>query len=280
MSKPTWSPVARKGGGPPVAVITGASSGIGAEFARQLASAGMGLVLVARRRERLAKLAQELASSSSAPVEIEVCDLTDRESLEALAERLSSRSDIDLLVSSAGVALVGRFAAAEVSRQISLLDLHVIAPTRLTRAVLPQMIARGHGAVIQVSSLAGMFSRLSSPTYGSSKAYLNAFSESLAEETSGTGVCFQALCPGFTVTELHSTPEFDGIDIHARIPGVLWLSAERVVRESLVGLAEGKRVVVPGRRYRWLRALAGNRYSIALACRWRAGRRWRRRVEP
>jgi len=273
MTKARWTPQGRREGFRQVAVITGASSGIGAEFARQLAPMGMGLVLVARRRERLEQLAEHLAAMHGVPVEIVDCDLADRKALEALAVQLAARSDIELLVSNAGLGLVGRFAASDPARQIYQLDLHVIASTRLTRAVLPQMAARRGGAIIQVSSLAGVFPRLSSPTYGPSKAYLNGFSEALEAELAGSGVCFQALCPGFTRTEFHSTPEYAGVDVHARVPDFLWLSAEQVVQESLEGLAKGKRRVIPGRTYGWLAAVGGNGLAQRLASRWRAARR-------
>lgn len=236
----------------------------------------MGLVLIARRRDRLEALACELSTSFKVPVEIEVTDLADRRALERLAQWLERRTDVDLLVNNAGLAVVGPFWQTEVAKHMYLLDLQVGAPTRLTRAVLPQMMNRAHGAVVQVSSLAAMFSRLSSPTYGSSKAYLNAFSDSIREEMSGTNLCFQALCPGFTITEFHSTPEFKGIDVHAGIPPVLWLSVEHVVRESLQGLASGRRIVIPAQRYRWLHALGANRWGMGLASRWRAKHRWRR----
>jgi len=276
MTQARWTPGRWSAGGHPLAVITGASSGIGAEYALQLARLGMGLILVARRRDRLLDLGERLATTYGVPVELDVCDLTDRPALEALAVRLAARSDIDLLVSNAGIGLVGRFVASDPARLTAQLDLHVIASTRLTRAVLPQMAARQRGAVVQVSSVAGVFPRLSSPTYGSSKAYLIGLSESLLEEMVGSGICFQALCPGFTRTEFHSTPGFEGIDFRAAIPEFLWLSVEEVVRESLAGLAEGKRRVIPGRRYRCLTFLGGNEFLQAIASRWRAARRRRR----
>lgn len=272
MTKATWTPQVCEGFRP-VAVITGASSGIGAEFARQLAPAGMGLVLVARRSQQLEQVAEHLAVAHRVPVEVEVCDLADRQALEALAVKLAARSDIELLVSNAGIGLVGRFVSTDPARLTAQLDLHVIASTRLTRAVLPQMVARGRGAIVQVSSLAGVFPRLSSPTYGSSKAYLNGFSEALDGEMAGTGVCFQALCPGFTHTGFHSTAEYIGVEIHRRIPDFLWLSADRVVRESLTGLAKGNRKVIPSRRYRLLAAVGGNSLAQSLAGHWRAAHR-------
>ena len=275
-----WAPAIRQVGIRPAAVITGASSGIGAEFARQLAAAGMGLVLVARRRERLEQLGESLARAYGVPVEVEVHDLAEREPLEALARILAARSDVELLVNNAGFGLVGRFVNGDPDRQLRQLDLHVVASARLVRAVLPQMVSRGRGAIVQVSSLAGMFPRLSSPTYGPSKTFLNAFSYALEGEIAGSGVCLQALCPGFTSTEFHSTPEFAGLDVHTQIPAFLWLSAEQVVRESLAGLAEGRSTVIPGSRYRWL-ALAGKSSLLqSLAVRWRAARRRRRGTRP
>jgi hypothetical protein len=278
MSSARWTPAIWDEGIRPAAVITGASSGIGAEFARQMAAAGMGLVLVARRRQRLEQLGETLARAYGVPVEVEVRDLAERQALEALARMLAARCDVDLLVNNAGFGLIGRFERSDPDRQVSQLDVHITASVRLTRAVLPQMVSRRRGAIVQVSSLAGMIPRLSSPTYGPSKAFLNAFSYALEGEIAGSGVCLQALCPGFTLTEFHSTPEYAGLDVHDRIPGFLWLSAEQVVRESLAGLAAGRSTLIPGSRYRWL-ALAGRSSLLqSIAVRWRAARR--RRTNP
>jgi hypothetical protein len=135
------------------------------------------------------------------------------------------------------------------------------------------MAARHCGAVVQVSSVAGMFPGLSSPTYGPSKAFLNGFSEALAGEMAGKGICFQALCPGFTHTEFHSTPDFAGVDMHAMVPAFLWCSAAEVVRASLAGLAKGERRVIPSRRYRWLAVIGSNGLARWVASRWQESRR-------
>jgi short-subunit dehydrogenase len=275
MGNSSWTPLRIDTKERLTAVITGASSGIGEGYARHVAGLGMNLVVVARRQARLEQLAADLRSLHGIVVETRAVDLTSPSELDALAHDLSGRSDIDLLVNNAGLAVVGRFWKTDSRRQLDLLQVHVLAPTRLTHAVLPQMIGRNHGAIVQVSSLAGLFPALSSPTYGPSKAYLNTFTWALRRELAETNVCLQALCPGFVVTEFHSTSEFDGIDMHERIPSWLWLSVDEVVEASVAGLRRGENLVIPGRRYQWIYAVASS--SLAQRLGGWAVRRWRSR---
>jgi hypothetical protein len=238
------------------ALITGASSGIGAAFARRLAAEGCDLILVARREERLAALAGELgAHHGGVVVQCLAADLTDSAGLERVERCIASLEAVDLLVNSAGFAARGNFVEVDPRRQLEMIQLHVVASVRLTRAALPGMIRRRHGGIINVASLAAFIPVPGDATYSATKAYLVIFSQALHEELRGTGVRVQALCPGFTRTEFHSAGQLPEADL-ARIPAMLWSPAEEVVAASLQALARGQVVCVPGWKNRVILALA------------------------
>ncbi len=228
-----------------LALVTGASSGIGAEFARQLAAAGYDLILVARREARLKALAATLSQEHNVHVEWLTADLATEAGISALAAHIAALPRLDLLVNNAGFGTGGAFAEADVAEQAAMLNLHMMAPMRLSRAALPGMIARRSGGIINVASLAGFMALPGSANYCATKAYLATFSQALAGETKRHGVRVQALCPGFTVTEFHDRPDQGGFD-RRRIPGFAWGSAQAVVAASLRGLARGQVVCVPG----------------------------------
>jgi uncharacterized protein len=248
----------RTQGGPGTAFITGASSGIGEAFARELAHRGYNLVILARREQRLRALADQLQRDYSVQVKTLVADLNDPADLELAAMRVSEITDLDLLVNNAGFGHAGFFTEIDPQEEQSMIRLHVEASVRLARAALPGMIERGFGALINVSSMAGLITAAGSHTYGATKAYLNFFSESLSYELAGTGVRVQALCPGFTHTEIHKSGR-------PNLPDFLWLNAGDVVSESLKGLREGRVIVIPGRLYRLLYALVSNSLVRPLA---------------
>jgi short-subunit dehydrogenase len=231
------------------ALITGASSGIGAVFARRLAARGHNLVVVGRRLDRLQALSAEIRQQNSVAVDVLAADLADEKGLEQVERCIGDLSDLDLLVNNAGFGATGNFAASDLGRQLDMIQVHVLAPVRFTRAALPGMIARQHGGIINVASLAAFLLSPGNVTYSASKNYLTTFSEVLAMELKGTGVRVQALCPGFVVTEFHNRPELKDFN-RAQIPRLLWCSAEDVVDESLKGLERGRVVVVPGLIYR------------------------------
>lgn len=240
------------GGARPRALITGASSGIGAEFARQLAAQGYDLVLCARREERLRALAGELAQAYGITAETLVADLAKPEGIETAARHIAGLADLEILVNNAGFGTEGRFARADAGRESDMVSVHMAAPVRLSRAALPGMLARGRGAIINVSSVAAFFPLPGSVLYSSSKTFLTAFSRALQVEVAGGGVRVQALCPGFTVTEFHDTlKRFD----RGRLPWFLWQRAEDVVAQSLAALWDGPVVFVPGRLYPLIAAL-------------------------
>ncbi len=236
------------------ALITGASSGIGAVFAKKLAERRYNLLLVARREKRLAALAAELEQDYPITAEILVADLTVPEELASVEKQVAQLEKLLLLVNNAGFGTTGKFATIDVGKQVDMIYVHLVASVRLSRAALPGMIARAQGAIINVSSLAGFIPMPDNVTYCATKAYLNSFSQSLQIELAGTGVQVQALCPGFTYTEFHDTPEYKGYD-RSRIPKLLWMSAEEVVESSLRALKHGKVIHIPGWQNRFLAAL-------------------------
>ena len=226
------------------ALITGASSGIGEVFARRLSAKGYRVLLVARRRERLEKLAAELQDA-----EVLVADLTRVSDLEKVEQCIASRSRLEFLVNNAGFGVPGAYHAGDAQAQDRLHRLHVLAVGRLTHAALRAMVARGRGSIVNVSSAAGFLQAPFSVSYNATKAWMNSFTEGLHMELEAlrSPVRIQALCPGFTVTEFHDAIGMD----RGRIPAGLWLSAEEVVDASLRGLQRNRLFVVPGRRYRW-----------------------------
>jgi len=246
------------------ALITGASSGIGEEYARQLAARGYDLILVARREDRLNAVRDNLTGEY--PVQIEVCvaDLGKLGDIERVAEQITRTADLELLVNNAGFGTMGSFAEIDVARQLEMVQVHVSAAMRLIRAALPGMIQRHRGAIINVSSLAGFLIAPGSATYGATKAFLNHFSESLQIELTATGIHVQSLCPGFTYTGFHDTTELSHFD-RAQIPRGLWMSSEAVVTTSLRQLHSGRVICIPGVKNRWLARLLRLRMANKIA---------------
>ena len=257
-------------------VITGASAGIGEEFARQLAAAGFDLTLVARRAERLQALADELSAAHGIRAEAWPADLADETDVAALANRLAATGDLVLLVNNAGFGTRGEFVEVALERTLDMIRVHVLATVTLCRAAAPGMITRGGGAIINVSSIAAFFPSAGGANYGATKAYLNAFSEALAAELQATGVVVQALCPGFTTTEFHDVGDYQNFD-RGQIPAPLWMPAREVVAESLAALGGGRVIVVPGAKYRAIVAAANSPLGNPIRQAARAVRgRWRR----
>ena len=230
------------------ALITGASSGIGASYANQLAATGNNLVLVARDLTRLEALASELKSKYGVLVEVLQADLSDRAQLEKVCARVA-QSDIDLVVNNAGFAIKQPFVGGTIEAEQNLLDVLVIAVMRITHAALPGMIARDRGGVINVSSIAGW---MSSGTYSSAKAWVTSFSEALATLHKNSNVHVMALCPGYTRTEFHSRANMET----QTIPNWMWLDVDAAVAKSLKDFKNGKTISVPGMQYKFLSLIA------------------------
>ncbi len=234
------------------AVVTGASTGIGAAFAERLAREHYNLVIAARDRQRLDSLAARLRQEHAVEVEVVPADLTKPSDLQKLENRVAKDQAVQLLVNNAGFATKGRVAELDADREEEEIRLNIIAVVRLTRAALPGMIGRGEGAVINVSSLSAFQPGPYGATYAASKAFVNSFTEALHEELRGTGVRVQALCPGFTRTEFQQRA---GINA-SQVPAAAWMTAEAVVEASLAALQRGNLICVPGFYNRLLALLA------------------------
>jgi short-subunit dehydrogenase len=228
----------------PVALVTGPTAGIGHSFAVQLARQGHDLVLVARDRERLEKVAAELRSSYGVEVEVLAADLGDRTDLARVEARLADRDrPVDLLVNNAGFGLKGRFLDNSADAETAMLEVLVTAVLRLTHAALGAMTERGRGGVINVSSVAAFLPR---GTYSAAKAWVNSFSEWAANEYRDQGVTVMALCPGFTKTEFHARMDVD----RGSAPDFMWLDADRLVETALADFAKGRTISVPSLQYK------------------------------
>jgi short-subunit dehydrogenase len=184
----------------------------------------------------LTSLADELHEQFGGNVEVLVADLTDAIDVGRVESRIAKLGPLDILVNNAGFGIPGKFAETQVDRHLAMMHVHVLASVRFGRAALPGMLARGRGAIINVSSIGAFMPKPGDVTYCATKAYLNTFSEALQAELRGTGVRIQALCPGFTRTEFLDNPEYEKHQVKTRIPEVLWMSAEEVVEQSLDAL--------------------------------------------
>ena len=238
------------------ALITGAASGIGAAFARRLAAGGYNLVLVARREERLTSLATALRREFQVGAEVLPADLSTDDGRALVEKRIAALHDLEILVNDAGFGMPGRFTAVPLATELAMIQLHVVASMRLSRAALPAMLARRRGAIINLSSIGAFLPRPGDATYCATKAYLVAFSRALRGELRGSGVVVQALCPGFTYSEFYARSEYAGYRLHSSIPRALWTTSDEVVAVSLKALRSGDAVCVPG---------LGNRLLVALA---------------
>lgn len=236
---------------PGPAVVTGASAGIGREFCEQLAARGHDLLVVGRDAGRLAAAAEEIRGRHRVAVETFPADLSVEAEAVRFARRLEEEPGPALLVNNAGFGTRGTLLEADLERQAAMVRLHALTPLRLTMAVLPGMVRRGAGAVVNVSSVAGFIYSAGNTNYCATKAYLTTFTEGLAAELAGTGVQAQALCPGFTHTEFHQR-----MQVRERRPAFAWTTARAVVRASLRSLDRGGPVVcVPGIGWRLLTGL-------------------------
>jgi len=248
--RPTPAPE-KSGGARRVALVTGASAGIGRAFAERLAREAYDLILVARRQDRLEELAASLSASHQRSVAVLPADLTRLEDVRAVEARIAKEPTLDLLVNNAGFGSHGRFAELDRDGEADQVQLNVLALLRLTHAAVAVFRERGHGSVINVSSLAGFQPGPYTATYSATKAFVNAFTQGVAEELRGSGVRMQLLCPGFTRTEFQDVA---GVSTD-EIPGFAWMEPETVVAASLDSLKRGELLCIPGTGNRVLGAV-------------------------
>jgi len=232
------------------ALVTGASAGLGRAFAVELAARGHDVVLVARDESALDELATELSRRHRVHAETLAADLADREQLQRVADRVGDPSrPVDLLVNNAGFGINHDFATGDIAEEERAVDVMVRAVMVLSHAAADPMRSRGHGAILNVSSVASF---VTMGTYSAIKAWATVFSEGLSAELTGTGVTVTALCPGFIRTEFHERAQMN----MTHLPERLWLNAHRVAQDALDDVAAGRAVSVPSLEYSALASLA------------------------
>ncbi len=228
----------------PVALVTGASTGIGAEFARTLAARGNDVVVVARNQQKLEELAAGLEAEHGAQVEALPADLETAEGVARVQARLTDATrPIELLVNNAGFGTSGLFHQLPIEDEVAEITLNVMSLVQLTRAALGPMVERGHGGVINVSSVGAYQPTPNMATYSATKAFVSSFTNAIHEELKGTGVKAMVLAPGYTHTEFHvrANVEKDG-----SLPGFVWQTPDEVVAAALKAYDKGRAVCIPG----------------------------------
>ncbi len=234
----------------PTALVTGATAGIGESFTRLLAEKGYDLALVARDKKRLQERAKSLESEFKIKVEVLPADLSVALQLAKVEKRLANpKSPIEVLINNAGFGIKDSFLKSDIADEILLIDVLAKAPMQLMHSVLPQMLKRNSGVIINVSSVASF---IAGGTYSAAKAYLTVHTESLHTELAKTNIKISALCPGFTHTEFHQRGKMK----MSGLPNFMWLEADRVVAESWRAAMAGKAICIPGWRYKTLSTIA------------------------
>ena len=235
--------------------ITGASSGIGASYAKAFAENGYDLVLLARRKDRLQALAKQLESGGSIDCEIISADLAEQEEIKKVTNHIRQIDNLDILINNAGFATIGYFADIPIEKSMRMFHTHMTATVQFTHAALQVMLKRERGAIINVSSMGAFMLTPGNVLYDATKSFLATFSENLWLEVSDKGIKIQALCPGFTRTEFHEVGDFKNFDKSA-IPDSLWMMPDEVVWLSLKALENSRDVVfIPGwknRLFKWI----------------------------
>ena len=232
------------------ALVTGATAGIGESFTRLLAAKGFDLVLVARDKKRLQERAASLSKKYKIDVEVLQADLSVPAQLARVEKRLSNpKKPIEVLINNAGFGIKDSFLKSDIEAELNLIDVLAKAPMQLMHAVLPQMLDRDSGTIINVSSVASF---IAGGTYSAAKSYLTVHTESLHTELSRTNINISALCPGFTRTEFHQRGKMK----MTGLPNFMWLEADRVVSESWQAALKGKAICIPGWQYKVLSAIA------------------------
>ncbi|MCV7410210.1 oxidoreductase [Mycobacterium florentinum] len=238
------------------AIVTGASSGIGEQFAGILSRRGYQVVLVARSADRLAELAQRLGPTAH-PLS---ADLSDRSARASLADRVAALGlSPDILINNAGLSTLGLVAKSVPEKEVNLVEVDVAAVVDLCSRFLPGMVERRRGAVLNVASVAAFGPLPGQAAYGGAKAFVLSYTHSLRGELRGTGVTATALCPGPVDTGFGEAAGFDKEEAEAALPRIMWIPADKVAQAGIDGLAAGKAVVVPG----WVNRIASSFFRIA-----------------
>jgi short-subunit dehydrogenase len=229
------------------AIVTGASSGIGVEIARELAKRGHGVTLVARREGPLRELADELAASHSVRTEVVTADLSDLASREGLAGAIAERGlAVDVLVNNAGFSTMGAVHKSDPAREVSMLRTDIEAVAHLCSTFLPGMVGRGQGAVLNVASTAAFQPLPGQAGYAASKSFVLSYSQAVRAELKGTGVSVTTLCPGPVETGFANAAGMSDDVAGESLPKIMWVSAEAVAKAAVDGMAHGRAVVIPG----------------------------------
>lgn len=224
-------------------LITGASAGIGTEFARQMAERGYNLTLAARRIDRLTELAASLEDSFGVRATAVACDVTDPQQRRELLESIEARGDhVDILINNAGIGTENKFLEDPTELQIQQIEVNVVALTALTHQLIPGMVERGAGAVLNVASTAGFQPMPRQAVYAATKAYVLSFSQALSQELRGSGVSITALCPGPTRTEFFGDKQ---AELEADSPSWAWQNADDCAREGIEAMFKQRRVQIP-----------------------------------
>jgi len=233
------------------ALITGASTGLGAEFAKQLAAQNYDLLLVARRRDKLEEVARDLTARYGVKSQVIVADLTEPAAPKMLYDTVKSLGvKVDYLVNNAGIAGPDLIEDRDWQAQVEFFQLMMTSVAHLCHLFIPAMRERGFGRVINIASVAARLPRADGCNYGPSKAYLVSLSEALSVTLKDTGVHVCALCPGYTHTDFHATAGLQ--EMKDRLPKLLWYPAHIVVADGIRAVAKGKPICISGRLYRWL----------------------------
>jgi short-subunit dehydrogenase len=232
------------GSGRKKALITGATSGIGAAFAKRLARDGFDLILHGRRRERLETLALALEKAHGITTKVMIAELSRTEELRSIENYIQELDQLDMLVNNAGYWTPANFWERDPNSEEAMIRVHVVAPVRFARAALPGMLKRNKGGIINVSGAAAYVATARSENYGGTKAYLIAFTEALHVALIGTGLRVQALVPAYTLTEFYSRFGVDPTKVHSK--WIKWMTPEEVVDTSLKALEKDKVVCIPG----------------------------------
>lgn len=233
-----------------LAVITGATSGIGAEFARQLAASHQRIWLIGRRQAELNKVAENLRQNKLSQISVKIMDLSDPAIIEELAQSLQTEAALETLINNAGYAEDGAYQDVDWIKHEALLNVHVQATLRLSHVALNIMKVKERGTIINVCSVASYIPTPLSTLYGASKALIRSFSEALAIENNSNNIKIQALCPGFTITDFHEKLGLDPDKFYKKQGMIRSWSSEYVVTQSLKDLDNGKVVSIPGWNYK------------------------------